>query len=198
MNVQDTPETDPKLMAILSAAANAFGLYGFRRTSMEDIAKGANMSRAALYLHFKNKEDIFRSLVAGYYAQAAHDLKDALAAEGSVADRLKAGFTALSGESFEQILNSPHGAELLDAKATASGDAVDAGVAGIVAVLATWLEDEQAAGRVDHTAIAGSASELATTMVRAYYGLKEGPPKYEDFVRERDQLTTVYGKALAV
>ena len=58
---------------ILGAAFVRFARYGFRRTSMEDIAGEAGVSRAALYLQFRNKEEIFKSL--------AQDLQDrALAA----------------------------------------------------------------------------------------------------------------------
>ena len=65
---------DPKQQAILEAAWMAFSTYGFRKTSMDDIAKGAGMSRPALYLHFKNKDAIFRALVTAYYGNAAAEL----------------------------------------------------------------------------------------------------------------------------
>ena len=53
--------------AILDAAFHAFATYGYRRTAMDDIARGAGMSRTALYLHYRNKEDIFRSLALRYF-----------------------------------------------------------------------------------------------------------------------------------
>ena len=67
-------KTDTKIQAILAAAWAGFSAYGFRKTSMDDIARGAGMSRPALYLHFKNKEAIFRSLVESYYAEAAREV----------------------------------------------------------------------------------------------------------------------------
>ena len=36
-----------------------FLAYGFARTTMDDIARAADMSRPALYLLFKNKTDIY-------------------------------------------------------------------------------------------------------------------------------------------
>ena len=48
---------DSKTAAILKSAFQAFATYGFKKTSMDDIAKGAGMSRPAVYLHFKNKSD---------------------------------------------------------------------------------------------------------------------------------------------
>jgi AcrR family transcriptional regulator len=79
VSMQDAGQTnsdqDPRRQAILKAAFDAFCSYGFRRTSMEDIARGANMSRAALYLHYRNKEDIFRSLAQFYYDDAVAQVR---------------------------------------------------------------------------------------------------------------------------
>lgn len=48
---------------ILAAAVELFRAHGFAGTSMQDIATAAGLSRPALYYHFKNKEEILRSLV---------------------------------------------------------------------------------------------------------------------------------------
>jgi AcrR family transcriptional regulator len=47
---------------ILDAAKRVFHSRGFSGTTVEDIAKGAELSPAALYLYFKNKDDIYVSL----------------------------------------------------------------------------------------------------------------------------------------
>ncbi|MGV6850019.1 MAG: TetR/AcrR family transcriptional regulator, partial [Marinibacterium sp.] len=105
---------DSKQKAILNAAWDAFAAYGFRKTSMDDIAHGAGMSRPALYLRYRNKEDILRSLVQGYYDRAASDVAAALAGTGPVADRLNRAFLAQGGPLAEVMLTSPHGMELMD------------------------------------------------------------------------------------
>ena len=45
---------DPKREAILASAFTQFSRYGFRRTSMEDIARETGTSRASLYSYFAN------------------------------------------------------------------------------------------------------------------------------------------------
>lgn len=187
---------DPKLAAILKAAFEAFGMYGFRRTSMEDIAKGAEMSRAAVYLQFKNKEDIFRTLVAWYYEQSYLDLKAALSQPGSVDDVLLAGFRAQSGEAFKALLNSPHGGELLDAKTTAAGEVVAAGDAKIIGLYAEWLDGLAAEHRVDLRPYGGSAEEVARLMMTALWGLKAGVPSYDDYAAGRDQFALMFARGL--
>ena len=42
--------------AILAAALKCFLQFGYAKTSMDDVAKEANLSRPLIYLKFKNKE----------------------------------------------------------------------------------------------------------------------------------------------
>lgn len=48
---------------ILETALKVFARHGFKKTSMEDIARAAQVSRQGIYLHFKNKEDIFTASI---------------------------------------------------------------------------------------------------------------------------------------
>ncbi|HEY0306550.1 MAG TPA: TetR/AcrR family transcriptional regulator [Acidobacteriaceae bacterium] len=50
-------------IAILDAARPVFVRFGYRKTSMDDVARAAGVSRQGLYLHFANKEDLFRAAV---------------------------------------------------------------------------------------------------------------------------------------
>lgn len=44
---------------ILEASLKCFLTFGFSKTSMDDIAKEAGVSRPLIYLKFRNKEDLF-------------------------------------------------------------------------------------------------------------------------------------------
>ena len=68
--------------AILDAAFGAFAAYGYRRTTMEDIAHAAGLSRTALYLHFRSKEDLFRSLTLRHFDGCLSAMEQALSAPG--------------------------------------------------------------------------------------------------------------------
>lgn len=48
---------------MLDAAAATFLRFGFRKTSMEEVARAAHISRQGLYLHFPTKESLFRAAV---------------------------------------------------------------------------------------------------------------------------------------
>ena len=46
--------------ALLEAAVGVFARFGFRKASMDDVARAAGVSRQGLYLLFSNKEELFR------------------------------------------------------------------------------------------------------------------------------------------
>jgi AcrR family transcriptional regulator len=52
-----------KLEEILKEAKRRFGLYGFERTTMQEIAGGFSMSKASLYYYFPDKESLFRAVI---------------------------------------------------------------------------------------------------------------------------------------
>jgi AcrR family transcriptional regulator len=54
---------DARQLAVLDAAVAVFARYGFRKASMEEVARAANVSRQGLYLQFANKEELFRKTV---------------------------------------------------------------------------------------------------------------------------------------
>ena len=59
-----SPRAKAKQTAVFDAAADVFAQYGFKRTTMNDIAVATGISRPALYLMFDNKEHLFRELAA--------------------------------------------------------------------------------------------------------------------------------------
>jgi AcrR family transcriptional regulator len=60
----DPEDRSPNAERILTAAEECFARYGFQKTSMEDIAREAGMSRRSVYRHFPDKAALFNE-VAG-------------------------------------------------------------------------------------------------------------------------------------
>src|SRR5215469_2770535 len=54
---------------IQQVAVELFAEHGYEGTSLREIAERLNVTKAALYYHFKSKEDIVASLVEDYYGQ---------------------------------------------------------------------------------------------------------------------------------
>jgi AcrR family transcriptional regulator len=55
---------DSRQETLLEAAVGVFARYGFRKASMDEVARAAGVSRQGLYLHFADKEELFRKAVA--------------------------------------------------------------------------------------------------------------------------------------
>lgn len=79
---------------ILEAARAIFVRDGYENFSMRKLAAGVGYSPASIYLYFRNKEDLFRSLVDESFARLRESLK--VLAEGRRKDpvtRLKHGLS---------------------------------------------------------------------------------------------------------
>lgn len=192
MNVEPN---DLRQKAILEAAWTAFATYGFRKTSMDDIARGAGMSRPALYLHFRNKEDIFRSLAQYYYDEAAATVQDALDGAGPVGEVLARAFDVQGGPLIEAMLTSPHGLELLDVSTTAASDIAEAGEQRLKQVYAGWLQREADAGRIH---LPAAPETVADAMTAALKGVKAAGTTYPVYKSRVSTLAALFGAGLAV
>ncbi len=190
------PEIDPRRKAILKAAFEAFSAYGFRRTAMEDIARASGMSRAALYLHYRNKDDIFRSLAQFYYDDAVAQVSAVLVQPLPLRAALEQAFVAQTGQIFETLLSSPHGHELMDVKHASSADIAKAGEARLVVVYADWLAREARAGRAVLAVADDDAAALATTMLAALHGLKAPMPTAAAYRAAARILARVFARAI--
>ena len=193
-NQTTTPEPDRPAIrqdAILDAAFMAFSSYGYRRTTMDDIAQGVGISRSALYLHFRNKEDILRSMSKRFFDDAAVNVAAELAVpDRPAAETLAAAFIAYDGKFMDAFLSTPHGAEILEAGHLVSADLVAAGEARIRQLLAGWL------AAVPLPAALGSADALAATILASLKGLKHSAKSSEGYRASQAQLAQMLALAL--
>ncbi len=70
---EDSEETRK---VILNAAKQVFGRKEYSATTLEEIAETANLTRGAVYWHFKNKEDLIHNLLDEYEEYLADFAKD--------------------------------------------------------------------------------------------------------------------------
>jgi AcrR family transcriptional regulator len=63
-----TPRTDTRSRA-QKVALELFAEQGYEKTSLREIAERLGFSKAALYYHFKSKEDIVHSFTDDYFAE---------------------------------------------------------------------------------------------------------------------------------
>jgi AcrR family transcriptional regulator len=177
---------------ILDAAFQAFATYGYRRATMDDIAKGAGISRSALYLNWRNKEDMFRALALRHFEQSARDMASALARPGQDAEAaLTAAFVAKDGKFMETVLTTPHGEELMDAGFRVTADLVAAGEARMEEVLALWLRQRGLPAGI------GSPEEVAGSILTALKGLKTSARSLEAYRAGQSGLARLFARAIS-
>jgi AcrR family transcriptional regulator len=105
---------------ILDAAMRVFRRHGFRRSSIEQAAEEAGLTRQALYHHFNSKEALFRALIERLYENSlAAEIAAAKAAEEAgeeleIGARLQALFASLEGSPHIEELFSEHLAQARD------------------------------------------------------------------------------------
>ena len=162
----------PKSQQILDAALAVFCRYGYRKTSMLDIAQAAGMSRAALYLHFKNKEDVFRAGSARAHATVMAQVAAALAQSVPVFTRIETALLAFQQGLMAEIAASAHGQELFDANMTLAADVTLTARATLAASLAGALEQAEAAGDIALRRVDATAAQVAALLVAAIDGIK--------------------------
>ncbi|MHB9862850.1 TetR/AcrR family transcriptional regulator [Streptomyces sp. YIM S03343] len=80
-----TPEAARRLLV---AAVEAFAERGYHATTTRDIAGRAGMSPAALYIHYKTKEELLHRISRIGHDKALDILRTAARREGSAAERL--------------------------------------------------------------------------------------------------------------
>ena len=178
--------------SILDAAFQAFASYGYKRTAMDDIARAAGMSRTALYLHFRSKEDIFRSLGIRYFEQALRDMEAALIRPGQTVEQaLYACFVAKDGKFMEVVLTTPHGSELMDAGFAVTVDLAVEAERRTVDLIARWLDTKGVPPSL------APASAVAETIVAALKGLKSGATSLEALRAGEARLAALIARALA-
>jgi AcrR family transcriptional regulator len=80
-----TPDAARRLLV---AAVEAFAERGYHATTTRDIAGRAGMSPAALYIHYKTKEELLHRISRIGHDRALGILRTAAGGEGSAAERL--------------------------------------------------------------------------------------------------------------
>ena len=83
---------------VLAAALDTFARYGYRKTSMEDVARAAAISRPGLYLLFNSKQELFGAAITQALDRDIAAVSEALAdTTRPLRDRLLDAFDHWSG-----------------------------------------------------------------------------------------------------
>lgn len=192
---ETSPPTKDKHEAILTAAFSLFGHYGYRRTSIDDIAQEAGIAKGTVYLYFKSKEEIFRALSQQLLDQVFATAEAAAAAPTPVADRLRGVLEAKFGYFFELLHRSAHVRELLDAKNQLCADLFAQADRRYARLLAHVIEDAIAQRELNLTQVDLDPNEAAELLIRSTSGIGTygtAAPSLPAFRRHLEALVRVF------
>lgn len=74
--------------AILDAAEDLLARYGYKRMTMDDLAHAVGLSKGALYLRFKSKEDVALSMIDRINTRVQRQLEQLLEQPNEPKDRI--------------------------------------------------------------------------------------------------------------
>lgn len=166
-------QTSHKSDLILDAALPVFVRFGFRKTSMADIARAAKISRASLYLSFNSKEELFRAGSARAHARTIDQVELALAGEDGVFGRIEKAIVV-----FQRGLIAPFGGsadpeELFAANMALAADITLSARDRLLSLLSQTLTEAETRGEIDLGGIGTRPDDLAGMTVAAMNGIKD-------------------------
>jgi AcrR family transcriptional regulator len=196
------PETNierhrAKREAIYEAAATVFAQYGFRRTTMNDIAQAAGISRPALYLMFDNKENLFQGLAAFRLDQAIEQALGVLAGGGDTNERIIAALLVFERIFYEPIADSPHGAELMDISQSLASELMMKDIVRLHAALAKTLSDAEQAGEVNLENSPLKPKAFVELLFTGLNGVKRKASNTAEFRKMVKQLAEVFLQSIS-
>jgi TetR/AcrR family acrAB operon transcriptional repressor len=183
---------------IIDAAMTVFRRHGFRRSSIEQAAEAAGLTRQALYHHFDSKEALFRAVIERLYQEAlVAEIAAAAAKEkagGSLADILVAQITARLSHVIAALDGSPHVEELFSEHLGQSRDLYQKYAAQGVATI-------ERVRRKQGLKLRMTPGELARCVKMAIYGTKSAYPNMQPldaFLKDLEtMLRTLVAGAIA-
>jgi AcrR family transcriptional regulator len=190
-------DAEARHTVILDAALQVFGQYGYRRTSMDDIAREAGIGKGTIYLSFASKEEVFQALSLRLAQRMLAGAEAASRRPGTTADKLAAMHAAWFGTYADTIRRSPHAAELLDAKHRLSADLVSDAASRYKRLVRDVLAEAAAAGELDLESAGLTADTAAELLIASGRGLESSTASPAAYRRYLNALVRVMVAGLA-
>ena len=89
---------------ITAAADRLLARYGYRRMTVEDIAREANIGKGSIYLHFPSKEAVILAVINRHIEATLEALRQIAAGPGPAGERLANMLVARVMERFDRFL----------------------------------------------------------------------------------------------
>jgi AcrR family transcriptional regulator len=165
---------------LLEAALSVFTRYGYQKTSMEEVARAAEVSRQGLYLHFSTKEQLFRAAL-----QSA--LEDSLSAAAAALHDTKLPLEKRLVRAFDEWIGRYVGmiggnaSDLIEATVRLSGPMLKEFEESFAEAVTKTIRSSRLPAA--HRFSGATARQLTDILLATARGLKHGTKSREEFVQ---------------
>ncbi|HET9918403.1 MAG TPA: TetR/AcrR family transcriptional regulator [Ktedonobacteraceae bacterium] len=170
--VVDDQTREATRQRIIHEAASEFARLGFEQANINTIAEQAGIGKGTIYLYFENKRELFLAMLRQIAQAQLASIRAAVAAEGSLRERLERLFLAFAqlaheeSDSFNVYMSALYGVNrLFKTEATQL-------LRNYVAVIALVLEESAARGEIQH--VEPEATALMILSLTEAYVLSAG------------------------
>ncbi|WP_347839038.1 TetR/AcrR family transcriptional regulator [uncultured Draconibacterium sp.] len=95
---------------ILKIARDIFSKYGYKKTTLDDIANAVRKGKSSLYYYFKSKEDLFQAVIMKEVEILAHELEIVINRNTDPVDKLR-DYILTKMATFRNLANFYHAIE---------------------------------------------------------------------------------------
>ena len=186
MTALSEPKASDKPALILDAAIKLFRHYGYRRTSMEDIAREAGVAKGTLYLYFDSKDQLFHALTQQLKDLIHGAFDEVMAAGGTASERIEGILLAKYGFYYEWVLSSPHAAEVIGYSKEVQAQSGEDWDKAYLTILRDLLAEGEAEGSFDLAGVGLDADGFIELLTATAFGIAGREPALEAY---RPQLS---------
>ncbi len=166
--------------SILEVAIPLFGRFGFRKTSVDEVARAANISKQGLYLHFASKEEVFLEAMKMYLNNGLRLVDQALEkSDERLSKRLVAAMDAWFGRHLATF--APTSLDVIPVGNQMAGREIDAYKTAFRKKMATAISLSEEFKESNNVC---SPEEIADVLFQFGLTWKEGYPSRAEFMKE--------------
>jgi len=189
-------QIEEKKHQILQAAIEVFGTYGYKKTSMQDIADALDISRPALYQYYKNKEAIFLALVGHTLSLGEQAAIQGFNHSEDNFECLLHGIKNMEQVLFGPIFLKPNGKELLTLSKKLTPELMKNFEIQLFNKIVCVLEKAVAEQEINLKTLNVKVTDAAKVILQSVDGIKNASESLEELDQQLDLFLTVFWQGL--
>jgi AcrR family transcriptional regulator len=189
-------QIEDKKYQILQASLEVFGSYGYKKTSMQDIADTLGISRPALYQYYKNKEAVFLALVEYTLKLGEQAAIKGFSRSTDNFECLLHGVKDMEQVLFGPIFLKPNGKELLTLSKKLAPELMQNFEVQLFDKVVCVLEKALIQQEIDLTKLNIEVPNVARVILLGIDGIKNASNSLEELDQQLNLFLTVFWKGL--